>query len=542
MKKCKKHIIIFFSLSEFSLIFCIKLLFIPKVGILLNNIKLSNENSYPLRKLETQTDSNIDTLSDSSQISDNFSSIINNSSETIDIYSDLIDTSSGKIESYVITDDISSEIMDNSSIINSNFSESISVISSDSLSQLINISSDFLDMSSDLSDSISDKVDTSWITEDSITELKDITTISTTYFTDSLTDQLITDLITDDNVKNNSVNTKDKIPLKSSGLSTGEILIIVIPCILFLIVMSIIIAVCGCTAKPPQEKIVTSVKVENFESSTNILKNEKVQPEIVPPKQIIYYQINNQIPPIPKINKVFEPMIPSTKIVTIKKTFQPVIIKKIVKVVKPIQQQPKISEIKNPVTKPEVIISSSKILPESHTSEVRDSKILPIKYLPKIKGETQILPLKILPPIDLGHKTVFENENGSISKVNKDDIITIENSPNYSKISGNLLDNSIENISHFTEVPQNLTDNNVEGLQKSLKVSDDLIYNANENTSQISKVTEEIEENNKKDIFINIPKIDNNKMTESIEDLHHIIQNSDNIPINFSNQMTNIDK
>ena len=109
-------------------------------------------------------------------------------------------------------------------------------------------------MSSDLSDSISDKVDTSWITEDSITELEDIPTISTTYFTDSLTDQLITDLITDDNVKNNSVNTKDKIPLKSSGLSTGEILIIVIPCILFLIVMLIIIAVCGCTAKHPQRK------------------------------------------------------------------------------------------------------------------------------------------------------------------------------------------------------------------------------------------------------------------------------------------------
>ena len=372
-------------LMEFSLIFCIKF-FISKVGNLLNNINLSNGNSSPLRILEAQTDSKINTSSDSSQITDNFSSIIDNSSETLDIFSDLIDTSSGEIESYVITDNISSQIMDNSSIINSDFSESISVTSSDNLSQLINSSSDFIVISSDLRDSISNKVDTSWVTEDSITELEDIPSISTTYYTDSLTDELITDIITDDSVKNNSANTKDKIPMKNSGLSTGEILIIAIPCILFLIVMSIIIAVCGCATKHPPDKKDTSVKVENFESSTNNLKDEKAQTEIVPPKQIIYYQINNQTPPIPKINKVFEPMIPSTKIVTIKKTFQPVIVKKIVKVVKPIQQQPKISEIKNPMPKPEVIISSSKILPESHSSEIRDSKVLPEKYLPKIKG------------------------------------------------------------------------------------------------------------------------------------------------------------
>ena len=378
--------------------------------------------------------------------------------------------------------------------------------------------------------------------EDSITELGDIPSISTTYYTDSLTDELITDIITDDSVKNNSANTKDIIPMKNSGLSTGEILIIAIPCILFLIVMSIIIAVCGCATKHPPDKKDTSVKVENFESSTNNLKDEKAQTEIVPPKQIIYYQINNQTPPIPKINKVFEPMIPSTKIVTIKKTFQPVIVKKIVKVVKPIQQQPKISEIKNPMPKPEVIISSSKILPESHTSEIRDSKVLPAKYLPKIKGETQILPLKVLPIIDLGHKTVLENENGSISTFNKDDIIPMENPLNYSKISGNLVDNSIENLSHFTKAPQNLIDENLDELSKSLKVSDDLIYNVNENTSHISKVTKEIVENNKKDNFINIPKIENNKMTESIDDFHHVIQKSDNIPFNFSDQMTNSDK
>ena len=527
---------------EFPFIFCIKL-FIPKLGNLLNNINFSIENNYPLRILEDQTNSKIDTLLDSLQITDNFSSIIDNSTETLDTYSDLIDSSSGGLESNILTEDISSEIMENSSIINSEFSESISVISSDSLSQLIKNSSDFFtDISSDFSDSISDKVETSWITEDSITELEDIPTISTTYYTDSLTDELITDFITDDNIKNNSVNERNKIPERSSGLSTGEILIIVIPCILFLIVMSIIIAVCGCTAKHPPEKIDTPVKVENFESSTNILNDEKAQPEIVPPKQIIYYQINNQIPPMPKINKVFEPMLPSTKIITVNKTLKPVIVKKIVKVVKPIQQQPKISEIKNPVTKPEVIISSSKILPESHTSEIRDSKVLPVKYLPKVKGETQILPLKILPPIDLGHKTVLKNENGSISKFNKDDIIPTENLPYYSRKSGNLVDNSIENLSHFIEDPQNITDNNADELSKSLKVSDDLIYNSNENNSQISKVTEEIVDNNKKDTFINIPKIDNNKMTESIEDFHHIIQKSDNILINFSDQMTNSDK
>ena len=149
-------------LMEFSLIFCIKL-FISKVGNLPNNINLSIENSSPLRILEAQTDSKIDTSSDSSQITDNFSSIIDNSSETLDIFSDLIDTSSGEIESYVITDNISSQIMDNSSIINSDFSESISVTSSDYLSQLINSTSDFIVMSSDLSDSISNKVDTSWV-------------------------------------------------------------------------------------------------------------------------------------------------------------------------------------------------------------------------------------------------------------------------------------------------------------------------------------------------------------------------------------------
>ena len=495
-------------------------------------IKLSNRNNYSLRILEDQTDSKIDILSDSSQITDNFSSNIDNSSEAIDNYSELIDTSSEGIESYIITDDISSEIIDNSSNINSNYTESISVISSDSLSQIIN-------NSSDMSDSIYDEVDSSLIIEDSITELKDISTISNR---DSLTEELSTDFITDDTIKNNSANTRNKIPERNSGLSTGEILIIVIPCVLFLIVMLIIIAVCGCTEKHPPQKLDTSVKVENFESSTNILENEKVQPEIIPPKQIIYYQINHQVPPVPKINKAFEPVLPTTKIITTKKTYQPVIIKKIVKVIKPIEQQPKISEIKTIKPKQEVIISSSKILPETHTSEIRDSKVLPVKYLPKIKGETQILPLKVLPFIDLGHQTVLENEYGSISKVNKDDIIPIENIHNYSKLSRNLLDNSIENNFHFTDTSDNLTNNNANELSKSLRVSDDLKYNSNKNTSQISKVREELIENNKKDISINIPKIDNNKMAEPIEDLHHIKQVSDNIPINFTNQMTNTDK
>lgn len=360
------------------------------------------------------------------------------------------------------------------------------------------------------------------MTEDLITELEDIPTTSNDYYTDSITDELITDFITDNNIKNNTDNTINKNPMNNSGLSIGEIIIIAIPCILFLIVMLTIIAVGGCTEKHPPEKKDTSTQVINIESSSNILRNKEVQTEIAPPKQIIYYQINNQTPPISKIDKV----------ITINKTCQPVIIKKIVKVVKPIQQQPK----------SEVIISSSKILPESHTSETRDSKVLPAKYLPKIKGETKILPLKVLPTIDLGHRTILENEKEIFSKVNNDDIIPMENLSNYSKISGNLIDNTIGKHSHFSEVPQNLTHNNVDEFSKSLKVSDDLAFNVKENSSQISKATQEIIENDKKDHLLNIPKIDNNKMTESIEDFHHIIQVSDNIPINFSSQITNIDK
>jgi hypothetical protein len=169
---------------------------------------------------------------------------------------------------------------------------------------------------------------------------------------------------------------------------------------------------------------------------------EIITPQIVPaPVEINHsiYNINKVAPPIPRVNRVFEPLYPSQKVVTVN---QPVPTTQSIQVQQVVPQISKITEVQSPpqisqtievkqvvpqiskvtqveaapqisqriyVPEPEPkiistsqIVSPPQVLPETQTTQVNPSKVLPPKYLPKIRGETQVLPTKVLPVIDRG--------------------------------------------------------------------------------------------------------------------------------------------
>jgi hypothetical protein len=239
---------------------------------------------------------------------------------------------------------------------------------------------------------------------------------------------------------------------ESKGLSTGGIIGIVVPCALALIGGIVAAALCPCrNTEPPFEQSTLNAKPVIIDSTmdkmysnthTEFPVQEIITPQIVPaPVEINHsiYNINKVAPPIPRVNRVFEPLYPSQKVVTVN---QPVPTTQSIQVQQVVPQISKITEVQSPpqisqtievkqvvpqiskvtqveaapqisqriyVPEPEPkiistsqIVSPPQVLPETQTTQVNPSKVLPPKYLPKIRGETQVLPTKVLPVIDRG--------------------------------------------------------------------------------------------------------------------------------------------
>lgn len=244
---------------------------------------------------------------------------------------------------------------------------------------------------------------------------------------------------------------------ESKGLSTGGIIGLVVPCALALIAGIVAAALCPCrnTQAPFEQTTLTETTskpviidstVDNLYSNT--LTQPQVQqvitPQVVPaPVEIIHsiHNVNKVAPPIPRVNRVFEPLYPSQRIVTVN---QPVPPPQVIQVNQVVSQIPKVTQVQSapqisqtievkqavpqiskvtqvkaapqvsqrvyiPEPEPKIIstsqiVSPPQVLPETQTTQVNPSKVLPPKYLPKIRGETQVLPLKVLPVIDRGTK------------------------------------------------------------------------------------------------------------------------------------------
>ena len=244
---------------------------------------------------------------------------------------------------------------------------------------------------------------------------------------------------------------------ESKGLSTGGIIGLVVPCALALIGGIIAAALCPCrssqapfeqttvtetTAKP----VIIDSTMDNIHLDTSIQPKvqQVITPQVVPtPVEISHsiYNVNKVSPPIPIINRVFEPLYPSQTVVTVN---QPAPAPQIIQVKQAIPQISKVTQVQSApqisqtievkqavpqiskitqvkaapqvsqriyVSEPEPkfistsqIVSTPQVLPETQTTQVNPSKILPPKYLPKIRGETQVLPTKVLPVIDRGTK------------------------------------------------------------------------------------------------------------------------------------------
>lgn len=243
---------------------------------------------------------------------------------------------------------------------------------------------------------------------------------------------------------------------ESKGLSTGGIIGLVVPCAIALIAGIVAALLCPCrnTQPPLQQTTITenSAKPVIIESTMDKLHydtqpqvQQVIAPQVVPaPVEIKHsiYNINKVSPPIPRVNRIFEPLYPKQRVVTVNQPVHPPQIIQVKQVVPQIskvtqvqsapqisqtievkQTVPKISKVAHveaapqvsqqiyfPETEPKIIstsqiVSPPQILPETQTSQVNPSKVLPPKYLPKIRGETQVLPVKVLPLIDRGTKS-----------------------------------------------------------------------------------------------------------------------------------------
>ena len=244
---------------------------------------------------------------------------------------------------------------------------------------------------------------------------------------------------------------------ESKGLSTGGIIGLVVPCALALIAGIVAAALCPCrNTQPPFEQNTlteSTAKPVIIESTMNNLNTDiqtqpqvqqVITPQVVPaPVEINHsiYNINKVAPPIPRVNRVFEPLYPSQRVVTVNQPVPPPQVIQMKQVVPQIskvtqvqsapqisqtievkQAVPQISKVAQVKAAPQVsqrvyvpepepkiistsqIVSPPQVLPETQTSQVNPSKVLPPKYLPKIRGETQVLPVKVLPLIDRGTK------------------------------------------------------------------------------------------------------------------------------------------
>lgn len=571
MKKCQKFTIIYlklFVIILFILIkFFIKKYYINKGKESLHINKSIYRNSIYLRKLQSPTvilesdyinksfdfdTSSISTdlintsdqILSSSQILDSSSQSIDSSSDLTDIFSQS-DIPSISIDTLSISNSISPDTIISSSLYSDNLSITLDT-SLETSSETINIPSLTIDTSSLI-------VDTSSLSISVFTSLNDIsTTPSSDYI--NLSSEITTDNLTDILEDKNSTNSTDDNPLKkiSSGLSTGEILAIVIPCIIFLIGIAILLALCTVCQKPPINNLdVSNNSHKVIQSSTDLLpientKSQPIQKVIVhsqAPMQNIYqiYPIKKVNPPIPKVNNVFQPIIPTQKIVTIREPVKPSYIQQFVEVevakpIKPISkinkvmEAPQISKIPEISHEEEIMpeipsrVLPPKVLPEIHSSQIIESKVLPVKELPKITVESQVLPLKILPTLDLGNKITEEieiipynpNVNNDI-KINEN-----ESTPYITNVSEDIISNKNEDLPYITKVDDDIKVNKNESLPYISKVSDDIIMNENE----VPYVTKEI------DNLTNIQNKNLHPITIINKDLNNNINDDFNIEPN----------
>ena len=120
---------------------------------------------------------------------------------------------------------------------------------------------------------------------------------------------------------------------ESKGLSTGGIIGLVVPCALALIGGIVAAALCPCrssqapfeqttvtetTAKP----VIIDSTMDNIHLDTSIQPKvqQVITPQVVPtPVEISHsiYNVNKVSPPIPRVNRVFEPLYPSQSVVIV---------------------------------------------------------------------------------------------------------------------------------------------------------------------------------------------------------------------------------
>ena len=243
---------------------------------------------------------------------------------------------------------------------------------------------------------------------------------------------------------------------------------------------------------PPSADVVTQSQIQ-----PQIQPQPPTVQEIIHPANIVY----KESPPIPQVNRVFEPLYPIKKIVpvqriveikqaspqitqisqvmaspqisqigTSQKVSQVITSQKVSQVVtsskvSQIGNMQKVSQIIKPkevsqvnLSEPEPkhyiseskIISQSQVLPEINTSQISASKVLPLKIIPQITRKNEVLPVKVLPTIEQSAIDTTNIENiQQIEQINNNNRISNQSiKPVYSsQISENIsINNSINNL------------------------------------------------------------------------------------------------
>ena len=171
------------------------------------------------------------------------------------------------------------------------------------------------------------------------------------------------------------------------------------------------------------------------------LKEKKVVVPQVTEQVYPIYPVNKQQPPIPKVNRVFEPLYPlPININAVQKNLYDLETLEIQNNISQISQnnggqfEPNLENNENESGGEirQSIVSESKILPPISTSQISEKKVMPPKIFRSINKDVQVLPVIVQPTIDEENQaqSYIANVSKIMKKNNYGDDILVNNSQN----------------------------------------------------------------------------------------------------------------
>ena len=365
-----------------------------------------------------------------------------------------------------------------------------------SVSQYDDSDSDYIDSDADDFETDSDNFETYLATDGNITHLDEEPSDTVIDSTNSTKNDRDNDDRDNDNKNNNK---------KGSSLSTGKLLAIILPCIAAVLAAALAAVFCIKCADKPMPMPIPSVNnsaniITTTASVENIIQPSPPVPQLnselvltlKPETQVSQAEfVAQKIPykkgvaPFPKVNRVFEPVYPVPKpvpqVVKVKQTIPTVSQTKVSKVMAPPQPETSQIDVTESIVSQSQVVSETKVLPDTYTSQVSANEVMPPKVLPQVLGNSQVLPPKVLPTINQGNVStsyVQPNELQELQASYVSNSLNIPNDNNYVADNINTKPPHISKVSE--ELPMNYV-NNVNDVNVNNNIDNEDLINSFQN-------------------------------------------------------------